>query len=124
MPGIPVKGKVLESFNPAFGERLRIAREAAGLRQADLAKLMGVGQEQVSKWESGKLPMTKRLELLATSVGSTVEWLLFGKGKAPKKQPIHPVAFKGQQHVPAKTVGRDRGATGLLARLTGHHKSV
>lgn len=95
-------------LNEGFGDRLRIAREGAGLRQADLATLMGVGQEQVSKWESGKLPMSKRLELLASSVGATVEWLLTGNGRAPKKQKVHTAAFKGRRHVPTEDETRNQ----------------
>lgn len=35
-----------------FGDRLRKARRAAGLSQAELAKLLGVGTSRLSGWES------------------------------------------------------------------------
>lgn len=37
----------------SFGERLRRAREALGMNQRDLAELLGVSFEAVSKWERG-----------------------------------------------------------------------
>lgn len=35
-----------------FGDRLRKARRAAGLSQAELAKLLGVGTSRLSGWEA------------------------------------------------------------------------
>lgn len=35
------------------GKRLRAAREAQGLSQAALGKLVGIGQPSVAKWELG-----------------------------------------------------------------------
>jgi len=37
-----------------IGIRIKKARERAGLSQAELAKLLGVSQQQVSNWESGR----------------------------------------------------------------------
>jgi len=39
-----------------LGERLRAAREAAGLSQTKLAKLLGVAKQTISAWEVGKQP--------------------------------------------------------------------
>jgi transcriptional regulator with XRE-family HTH domain len=36
-----------------LGERIRAARLAAGLEQAQLGELLDVGQSAVSQWESG-----------------------------------------------------------------------
>lgn len=38
-----------------WGERLRQAREEAGLRQVDLAELTGLPQQRISSWESGSV---------------------------------------------------------------------
>jgi len=35
------------------GQRIKAAREAAGLSQAELAKRVGVGPTTVSRWEAG-----------------------------------------------------------------------
>ena len=50
----------------AIGDRIKEAREAAGLKQKDLAKLMGVEGASVSQWESGgTTPDMSRLPRLA-----------------------------------------------------------
>lgn len=36
-----------------WGERIRLARQAAGLTQVQLAAAMGVAQQVVSAWEKG-----------------------------------------------------------------------
>ena len=62
-----------------FGENLniRVYREAAGLRQSDLAKKLNVDQTAVSNWELGKSkPLRKYQKKLARLLGCTVEDLL------------------------------------------------
>jgi len=52
-------------------------REAAGLRQSDLAKKLDVDQTAVSNWELGKTrPLRKYHKKLARLLGCTVEQLL------------------------------------------------
>lgn len=36
-----------------MGEKLKAARKAAGLTQAQLAKLVGCDQNHISRWEKG-----------------------------------------------------------------------
>lgn len=68
-----------------FGERLRLAREAAGLTQERLADLLGVDQVQISKWERGNTqPRMDRLQRIGAAVGY-LDWLLTGEGKAPTR---------------------------------------
>jgi transcriptional regulator with XRE-family HTH domain len=67
-----VKREVLASINRAFGERLRAAREAAGLTQVELAAVLDVAQKNVSAWESGKMPRAGRLEAIGRAVGVSV----------------------------------------------------
>lgn len=38
-----------------MGEKLKAARRAAGMTQAQLAEAIGVNQMHVSRWESGKV---------------------------------------------------------------------
>ena len=67
------------------GERIREARIRAGLSQEELTirmQLSGLqmGQMAVSRIESGKrLVPDFELPLLATALGVTTDWLLFGK---------------------------------------------
>lgn len=49
-----------ESIN---GEELRCARKAMGLRQPDLAALLDVATETVSRWETDKDPIRRQTQL-------------------------------------------------------------
>lgn len=52
-----------------LGELLRARRVELGLEQAELAKLVGVSQQTVSRWERGEaLPRRGRIELLANAL--------------------------------------------------------
>lgn len=68
----------------SFGERLLIAREAAGLTQQQLADLLKVDQVQVSKWErGGTRPRFERLEAMTAVLG---DWVVTGRGQPPRKR--------------------------------------
>lgn len=60
-----------------FGARVKAAREAAGMTQADLAEQMNVSTQGVQKWESGaSSPRFSRLYGLAAVLGVRVSQLL------------------------------------------------
>ena len=62
----------MDKLNP-----IKRARIVAGLRQVDLAKLMGVSTVAVSKWEKGiTLPNVTRIKKLATVLNTTAEALI------------------------------------------------
>lgn len=66
----------------SVGDRIRIAREAAGLSKSDLAREVGVSASSVTQWESGE---TKKLEgenLVMVAIATAVNpvWLATGKG--------------------------------------------
>lgn len=63
----------------ALGARIRAARLAAGLRQEDLARAIGVSYQQVWKYETGtnRLPAA-RLLAIAEAVGEAPGTLLAG----------------------------------------------
>lgn len=51
-------------------QRLRAAREAAGLSLSQLAQRTGVHKQQIGDWERGKRPLTlERLWNLALAIG-------------------------------------------------------
>ena len=55
-------------------------REAAGLRQIDAAKALGVGQTTISVWETGEgLPRADLLPKIASLYNCTVDELLNNK---------------------------------------------
>jgi transcriptional regulator with XRE-family HTH domain len=74
-----------------FGDRLKQARSARGLSQADLAAALQasgieVTQSAVSYWESGKnLPMLDAFVALTAALGVSADWLLGVDGGALPK---------------------------------------
>ncbi|MBD0384734.1 helix-turn-helix domain-containing protein [Paenibacillus sedimenti] len=59
------------------GHRISVLREEKELKQADLAGIMGINEEELEKWESGvKLPPTELLPKLAVMLECTIDYLL------------------------------------------------
>ena len=66
---------------PALGNRLKDARTAAGLTQAELAALIGVSRKTVNTIENGVfIPSTVLALRLARALETTVEALFFLPG--------------------------------------------
>lgn len=63
----------------AMGRRIRQIRLAAGLRQWELARLLGTTQSAVHKYEHGVVPEPRRLVELARVGGTSIEWVLTGR---------------------------------------------
>jgi transcriptional regulator with XRE-family HTH domain len=60
--------------------RLRELRQARGFSQADLARLLGVSDYTVTRWETGQMrPTAGNARKLAKRLGVTVEALGLGK---------------------------------------------
>lgn len=58
-------------------DKLRIARDKAGLSQADVARQLGIASSAVSQWETGDTePAKKRLPLLAQIFGVSINYFL------------------------------------------------
>ena len=62
-----------------IGSRIKRLRKEAGLRQWQLAELIGATQPAIHMYERGVLPEPKRLLELARIGNTTVEWILTGK---------------------------------------------
>lgn len=68
-----------------LGVRIRNARVAAGLSQAELANRIGVSRSAVANWESicsRTHPSSERLEVISHVTGLSWEWLATGRGQA------------------------------------------
>jgi transcriptional regulator with XRE-family HTH domain len=63
----------------ALGKRIKQIRLAAGMRQWELAEILGTTQSAVHKYEHGVVPEPRRLVELARIGGTSVEWLLTGR---------------------------------------------
>ena len=67
-----------------FGERLKNAREAAGMSRKHMAGRIGVKLGTVESWESGTLaPRANRLSMLANMLNVPLLWLLAGSQHPP-----------------------------------------
>lgn len=62
----------------AMGKRIRQIRLRAGLRQWELAKILGTTQSAVHKYEHGVVPEPRRLVELARVGDTSIEWVLTG----------------------------------------------
>lgn len=61
-----------------IGERIKSLRKSKGLRQWQMAELLGATQPAVHKYENGILPEVKRLLELARIGQTSIEWILTG----------------------------------------------
>jgi transcriptional regulator with XRE-family HTH domain len=85
----PLMARSPTSSRPKQGARLAALRKAAGLSQADLARIIGVPQQNVAYWEtSSKPPRSDVLPTMAKALGVRVEDIL---GEAP----VHAVRKPG-----------------------------
>ena len=62
-----------------IGERIKSLRKSKGLRQWQMAELLGATQPAVHKYENGILPEVKRLLELARIGQTSIEWILTGR---------------------------------------------
>jgi len=63
----------------AMGKRIRQIRLGAGLRQWELARILGTTQSAVHKYEHGVVPEPRRLVELARVGRTSIEWVLTGE---------------------------------------------
>ncbi len=69
-----------------FGPRLQVARENAGLSQAELARRVGVMVGSIKAWETNThKPRANRLQMLAGVLDVSLPWLLEGRENAYMK---------------------------------------
>ena len=101
-------------------EKIHYYRTIAKLSQEDLAALVGVSRQAVSKWELGEAtPEVSKLMALARSFGVTTDELLSETPPVLKPEPEAPPEPKAEPAPPAgDTLDR---ATGLLGRLIKRH---
>lgn len=63
-----------------IGHRLRLLREALGLKPAEMADRLGIERTYWSRFENGKRPVTETTAaLLADRFGVTLDFLILGK---------------------------------------------
>jgi transcriptional regulator with XRE-family HTH domain len=69
-----------------IGDRIRIAREARGMKQKDLATRLGVEQSHVWKWENNKrVPRMQTLATICDMLDVTLDYVIRGITERPKR---------------------------------------
>jgi transcriptional regulator with XRE-family HTH domain len=83
-----------------FGDRLRQLRSKKGLTQAELARVLSIGESTVSFYESGKRqPDYETLNRLADCFGCSVEYLVsldLAIDELPVLPEVCPLPIKGR----------------------------
>ena len=74
-----MESRVHQLDKAALGRRIREIRLAVGLRQWELARILGTSQSAVHKYEHGVIPEPRRLVELARVGKTSIEWVLTGK---------------------------------------------
>jgi transcriptional regulator with XRE-family HTH domain len=65
-------------------DRIAFARNAAGMTQDTLARLINADQSTIAKYETGdREPILTVFISIARATGTTPEWLAFGVGDSP-----------------------------------------
>ena len=64
-----------------IGRRIAQARNVKGLRQEDLAPLIGVSTRSIQVYELGEVSPYKHLKTISEVLGRPVEWFLHGEGE-------------------------------------------
>ena len=98
-----------------FGDNLRLIRKERGITQENLAELLQVSRQAVSKWESGSgYPETDKLLIIARELHVSLDYLMDNEPKEneetekavlyPKTDRIVIATFDGSQTVDCMSV--------------------
>ena len=73
-----------------YGDPLKTQREISGYSQRDLAKLTGINQQNISRWENNlAIPSIENCEILANFYGITLDELVGRNYKTNKNAVIY-----------------------------------
>ncbi len=73
----------------SVGDRISALRKERNISQAELARLLDVSRQAVSKWENGQaIPDTLKLIQLAELLGTEVEFLATGRKPVYQSPPV------------------------------------
>lgn len=66
-----------------LGERIKLTREAKGLSQAELAKIAGVTQSTIGRYEKNEInrPSFNSVGVIASALGESTEYFMTGLGE-------------------------------------------
>lgn len=101
--------------------RIRLARTAAKLSQAELARRVGVKRSAVTQWEhpAGTVPSMPHLLRIATETGICTEWLATARG------PMHSATESPSPAVDDDALDpTEREALARFRRLPPHKRRI
>lgn len=98
-----------------FKDRLKTLRKEKGYSQKDLAKLLGVGQTTIANYEKGiREPNQKMLKIIATSLSTTIDYLLDTKSNVLQFEPEVDTVFLRKAFLALLLDGKSEDAISLL----------
>lgn len=69
-----------------FAENLKLIRKERNVTQEELAELLGVSRQAISKWESGNgYPETEKLITISQKLNISIDYLLNDKSNIEQK---------------------------------------
>ena len=96
-----------------MNKRIKAAREAAGLSQGQLARLLGCSRSLVTQWEAGQTAPTGWAERIAAVCGVSAHWLRTGK---PETR-IDVSGMPGAEHLTWADLRRVQALVDMLGRV-------
>jgi transcriptional regulator with XRE-family HTH domain len=103
-----------------LGPRLRAARSSSGRSVRELARRVGCSASLISQIERGvSVPSVGVLYSLATELGSSLDYLLFGSGSAPAPGPDAPAAPAPTPVVPPAAIVQRGGDRKIIDLASG-----
>lgn len=100
---------VLREGRRVNGDVLRYARKALGLRQTDLARLLGLGPEWISRWETGATAATRTNQLAVVALLDDA-WMHLYRGQ---ELPVPEVSSADDQPLEVPRLPELRRASGF-----------
>ncbi len=103
-----------------FGDFLYELRKEKGLTQAELAKILGVTNKAVSKWETGEaMPETSQLVPISRVFGVTVDELLSGARAETAEEKLNGESIKCEIKSHVFTRGKDEEVKTVAEKICG-----
>lgn len=97
-------------MNETLGKRIAQYRKEKGLRQEDLAEMLGVSPQAVSKWENDQTcPDISLLPQLGKILGVTVDELLSGRAETPAVRLVPEAERKDVKDMMLRVIIEDGG---------------
>ena len=103
----------------SFGNNLKLIRKEKGITQEQLAEMLNVSRQAVSKWESDSgYPETDKLLLLAGKLNVSLDFLMDNKPKDESEQEEKTAVFQGENTILIATYDKSQTVRCLSVRYS------